>query len=980
MLLGGWVPLARAQGSVLGTVTDRSGGPLGGAQVSVQGQQRPAVSDGRGQFVIRGLPAGNYTLEVRRIGFRMQTSPVVVPASGTVTVAFHLDVSAVTLDEVVVTGTGGGVERRKLGQSIASVDASDLLEGNPTGSLGALLQAQVPGLRSVGTSGGSGASRDFRIRGTSSFLLGQRPVVYVDGVRVDTRQAQFVGGGMNSSMGTACCAVDGGAGSDRLDDLNPDEIDHVEVLKGPAAATLYGSEASNGVVQIFTKRGRQSSATRWSLEYGSGFNRLRRNLGTRLYPRFTSTDTKTHETIVGKDANQLLIQSGLHQNVNISAQGGGEALTYFVSGGYLYDQGSIQPNDEKRGDLRLNLSWTASDKWSFDVNSMYVHNGTTLLQSGNNWTALLGNALLGNPQTATSDRPFGEPWVAIRDIQKLNAKSTVDRWTGGVTARWAPARNFTHRLTLGLDAVSDETTKFFPFGSFYVYVNTVGERDLGYRNFKSFTFDYLGQVNFKLPWGIGSDFSYGTQGFWQQERRNMAIGKTYAGPGVYTVSGGAQTLGAELYSKTVNIGVFAQNRFSIADKLFVTGGFRADGNSAFGRDYGFQFYPKADAAYVLSHEGFLPGFVSSLKLRGAIGMSGNTPGAFDQFRTFQPQAVLDDQTGVYPDAPGNNKLAPERTLEVEGGTDLGLFQDRLGLGLTYYHRRTNNALLGVPLPPSEGFVQAQLQNIGRLQDKGWELSLNAAIVNGKSLRWSSTVTMSDDHGKILDLGPAAVCGPPASDGKKYCKLGGFRTNYPVGALFGQTIVGDTALTSGPTASNLWGRNFVRSDTAVYRGDPLPHWTGSVGNTLQFRAFTLFSLLSWEKGAVFSNGDRPYAVRFHTGDEYLSTFDFSQSQPVRTAASDSLFNYWNLVNAFDSRDNLRLQEISLSWELPRGLIGRLGLGRTTITAAGQNVWWWDHCHCRDPNGTWQGGADFGFNSDFLSTPQPRRFVATVRTVF
>jgi hypothetical protein len=132
--------------------------------------------------------------------------------------------------------------------------------------------------------------------------------------------------------------------------------------------------------------------------------------------------------------------------------------------------------------------------------------------------------------------------------------------------------------------------------------------------------------------------------------------------------------------------------------------------------------------------------------------------------------------------------------------------------------------------------------------------------------------------------------------------------------------------------------------------------------------------------VFSNGDRPYAVRFHTGDEYLSTFDFSGSKPARTAASDSLFNYWNLVNAFDSRDNLRLQEVSLSWELPRGLVSRLGLGRTTITAAGQNVWWWDHCHCRDPNGTWQGGADFGFNSDFLSTPQPRRFVATVRTVF
>ncbi len=371
-----------------------------------------------------------------------------------------------------------------------------------------------------------------------------------------------------------------------------------------------------------------------------------------------------------------MIESGLHQDVNINAQGGGEALTYFVAGGFLYDQGSIKPNDEKRGNFRVNLNWTATDKWSFEANSMYTHNGTTLLQSGNNWTALLGNALLGNPTTATTKRPYGEPWVAIADIKKLKAVSTVDRWTGGLTANFAPSTNFTHRLTVGLDAVSDETSKFFPFGSFYVYVNTVGERDLGYRNFKSFTFDYLGRLSFTLPAGIGSEFSYGTQGFWQQERRNMAIGKTYAGPGVYVVSGGAQTLAAELYSKTVNIGGYVQNRFSIADKLFVTGGFRMDGNSAFGQDYGFQFYPKADAAYVISQEGFLPRFISSLKLRTAIGASGLTPGAFDQFRTFQPQAVLDDSGGVYPDSPGNKNLAPEKTLEVEGGVDLGLFQDR----------------------------------------------------------------------------------------------------------------------------------------------------------------------------------------------------------------------------------------------------------------------------------------------------------------
>ncbi len=977
LLAGSAGALWAQAGVVIGKVTDRSGQPLGSAQVSMPGMQRGIVSDARGEFVIRGLPAGTYTLEVRRIGYRSEAQQVTVPASGSVQVTFALTVSAVSLDEVVVTGTGGGTERRKLGAAVASVEAGMITEETPVASFSSLLQARVPGVRSIGITGGAGSSKDLRIRGTSSMQLRQRPVVYVDGVRIDTKQAQYLG---NQSMGTACCAIDGGAGGDRLNDLNPEDIERVEIIKGPAAATLYGSEATNGVIQIFTKKGRASSAPRWSLSYAGGFNRLRPNLGTKLYPRFFSVDAATGDTIWGKDANQAMIESGLHQDVNINVQGGGEALTYFVAGGFLFDEGSIKPNDEKRGNLRVNLNWTATDKWSFEVNSAYTRNSTTLLQSGNNWTSLLGNALLGNPRTASKTRPFGEPWVAIADIKKLHAVSAVDRWTGGLTANFTPLRRFTHRLTLGADVVNEETSKFFPFGSYYTYVNTAGEKDLGYRSFKSLTFDYLGRLSLDLPAGIGSELSFGTQGFWEEDRRNMAVGKGYAGPGVTLVSGGAQTIASELYTKTVNMGIFAQNRFSVRDRLFLTGGFRLDGNSAFGKNYGFQFYPKGDLAYVLSEEGFLPGFISNLKLRAAAGMSGLTPGAFDQFRTFQPLTVLDDNTGVFPDSPGNAELAPEKTLGLEGGIEAGFFQDRLGVDFTVYRQKTSNALLSVPLAASQGFNQGQLQNVGKMQNQGWELALNAAIIESGHFRWSSTVSMDGNRNKILDLGPRAICGVSKLDNKQYCKLGAFRTNYPVNVLFGQTIVGDSALTSGPTASNLWGRTHIRSDTAVYRGDPLPHWTGSVANTFEFGAFRLYGLVSWERGATFNNADRPYAIRFSTGDEYLSTFDFSGPVPVKTYRSDSLQNYFQLVGAFDKRDNIRLRELSLSYQLPATVVSKVGLGRTSLTLSGQNLMWWDNCHCREPNANWQGGSDFGFTTDFLGAPQPRKFVATIRTSF
>jgi TonB-dependent SusC/RagA subfamily outer membrane receptor len=950
-----------AQGVVTGSITDRQGQPLGNAQITVAGERRAVVSDGRGQFVIRGLPARSYTLQVHRIGYRAQTQPVTVPAAGSVDVKFQLDVSAVSLDEVVVTGTGGATERRKLGQSVASLDPSVVQESAPVANFTSLLQSRVPGVRSVGITGGIGASNDLRIRGTSSFSLAQRPVMYIDGVRVDTKQSQYPGA---LDLGSNCCFVDGGAGGDRLHDLNPEDIERVEILKGPAAGTLYGSEATNGVIQIFTKRGRALSAPRWSASYATGLNRLRPNLPTKLFPKFKGPDGT-----VGKDANEAMIKSGIHSDANLSVQGGAEALTYFVGGGLLYDVGSIQPNDQTRGDLRVNLDWTASDKWSFEVNSGYVHDNTTLLQSGNNWTSLLGNALLGNPKTASAAKPFGEPWVAVADIQKLHAVSGVERWTGGLTSNFRVSNSFTHRLTVGLDQVSEEISKYFPFGSYYTYDGTVGERDLGYTARKNLTFDYLGRLSFTLPAKIGSDFSFGSQGTWTQERRNMAVGKGFAGPGVTVVTGGATTTGAETYLKRVNIGVFAQNRFSFSDRLFVTTGFRLDGNSAFGTNYGSQFYPKADASYVLSDAGFLPGFISNLKVRGAVGLSGLTPGAFDQFRTFVPQAVLADNTGVVPDSPGNDKLAPEKTLGMEGGVEAGFFKDRLGVDFTVYRQKTTNALLGVPLPASQGFNQARLTNVGALQNRGWELALNAAILEG-GFRWSTTVSMDGNRNKVLDLGPTALCGTSSVDGVKYCKLSNFRTNYPVSVVFGNIITGYNATTNKHT----------RSDTSVFRGDPLPHWTGSVGNTFEVGKFRLYGLVSWERGANFANSDRPYAVRFETGDDYLSTFDFSGATPVKTARSDSLFNYWSLVNAFDSRDNVRIREVTVSYELPRGLVSKLGFARTTLALSGQNLMWWDHCHCRDPNGAYTGGADFGFGGDFLSTPQPRKFVATIRTTF
>lgn len=962
---------AQQTGSITGTVVDATNQqPLSGAQISVEGTQRGALSDARGRFLILRVPTGPQTVRVTYIGYATQTQEVTVGPGEAVTVNFELGVSAVALDEVVVTGTAGAVEKRKVGSSMASMNVEQIQDKLPVQSFGNALQGRIPGVRSVGTVGGVGTSRDLQIRGTASFELDQRPVIYIDGVRVDSNQYEW--GWMNQ---VTCCSFSGGAGEDRLNDLNPSEIERIEVLKGAAAATLYGSEASNGVIQIFTKRGRSNSPPQFSMNMSTGFNRLRKNIETTLYPEFRGPNG-----FQALDANEHLIENGPIGTLDLSAQGGGEDVTYFVSGGFNYEEGSLQPNWMKRGNLRLNLRWTASDKWTFAINSAYSRNRVLSLQSGNNWMSLLGNAVLGNPRKATEEQPFGEPWISIANIREVETFDDASRWTGGITTTFTPASWFTNKLTVGLDAVDEEKARLLPYGYYYTYVGEVGERNLGYRRAQNITADYLGSMTFDEIFGLGHEVAFGAQGFWETSSNQMATGRGYAGPGVTTVGGAALTFGDESFVETVNVGLFAQDRISFRDKLFATFGIRVDGNSAFGENYGLKAYPKFDMAYQISQEGFLPAFISNLKLRGAVGQAGKFPGAFDQFRTFSPTTVLNDLAGVTPNNPGNADLKPETTTEIEGGFDAGLLNDRVGVTFTYYYAKTTDALLEVALPPSEGFADERLENAGEIENKGWELTINTTPVNTRRFRWAVDLNLDGNENKILDLGDQAsyrtYMFPDGSGGFRVDSvlyLGGHEVGYPIRSMWGREIESYDASTNTHT----------RTDYNVYQGPPLPTFNASLANTFTFGDFRLYGLLTLENGAVFSNGDRPYRMRQGGGDEYLRLFDFENrdenGNPTPTMASDSLLNYFTLASAYDSRDHIRLRELSLSYSVPMDFASRFGLGRTTLTLSGQNLHWWDDCNCMDPSMKYTGGSAFS-TSGFLAMPQARKFLFSIRTNF
>ncbi|MGQ0537387.1 MAG: TonB-dependent receptor domain-containing protein [Gemmatimonadaceae bacterium] len=947
-------PGAAQTGTVAGTVTDRAtGAPVAAARIHLVGVQTlGAATDDRGRFTLRNIPPGQQTVRATRIGFRPENQTLAVQANDTARVTFQMMQSAIELSSVVVTGTGGAVEKTKIGTSLGQVDLEAMQTTIPTTNFSNVLSSKVTGVRSVGVGGGVGGGQDLRIRGIASFNLNQRPVVYIDGVRVDTRGTEWAFGTI------ACCAFTGGNSTDRLSDLNPNDIERVEILKGASAATLYGSEATNGVIQVFTKRGRGEARTAWNLGLTTGLNRLRENLPTKLFPRFTGPDGTR-----ALDANGL-IENGPYFGVDLSATGGTQRSTYFASLGASQEEGSIQPNDQTKANLRLNVTILPTDRTTIEARSAYTRNKVNELQAGNNWTALLGNAMNGDPRKATKQRPYGEAWVPVSDIKDMTTVSDADRWTGGITVSQQLRSDLTNRFTVGVDVVGDQKERFFPFVGPSGVTNpygpagvTRGQRNVGQRNFKSYTVDYLGQWNVRLLSDLTADLSWGAQGFWETDRRYLSIGNDFPGPGVSTVSSAAQRLGEENFDERINVGGLLQSRFSYKDRLFSTIGLRVDGASAFGKDYGFQKYPKFDVAYLVSSHGFLPDVVNTLKLRAAVGRAGKMPGAFDSFTSYEATPVYEGTAGIIPSNPGNADLRPEVSTEVEAGFEAGFLNDRLGVEASYYRSETKDAIFNLFNPPSAGFVRSRSVNLGAIENRGWEASLNILAVATRKFEWTTNLRADGNKNKVADLGGI-------NTGRFDIRLG-----YPVGGIWALRPVEFRVDAGRP--------NTVRSADRSFMGPPLPTFNGSWGNTVRYGPLQVYALLTMEEGAVFSNGDRPYRIRQGGADEYLALLD-ANGRP--TFAADSLFDYYSKLDAIDSRDNVRLREVSLTYSLPESWSNLVRVGRTTVTLSGQNLMWWDDCHCVDPNMNWAGASSFTIGSGFLAQPSPRVFRFLVRTRF
>jgi len=720
-LLAGPLDAQTGTGRIRGKVTNAANGQPIPGQIGIVGQGLGATTGADGSYLISGVPAGTFTLRARALGFTQIDRQVTMTAGGTVTIDFALNVAPASLNEVVVTGTAGSARKREVGNSIGSVKASDLPEV-PT-NVSNLLAGRVAGVQISGGLGNAGSGSAIRLRGATSLALSNQPLIYVDGVR--TRSDEYPRNGIFQG------ATQRGANAygSPLNDINPDDIDRIEVVKGAAATTLFGTDAAAGVIQIFTKRGSQGNP-KWTAQLNSGFSRLQK-FGTGDAPLLFM------DPFV-RDAGRL----GLQAQVAGGTQNG---VRYLFSFGADNQDGVLQLDNERKYLLRSNVDFSPMKNMQFSWNSSFSTNLITQTPAGNNAQGVTLNAF-------RRDRNyFGRADVdTIKQVYRQSLTSNVDRLLMGATATWTPIQNYSSRLILGFDRSSLENRNVRPYG--FPGANLGIIQNQIWQN-KILSIDWANNYDIQVTDDFKATLSAGTQYINSMVGDVVAFSENYPAPTNPTVASGSLRNADENRLKNITGGAFTQALFGFKDRYFVTVGARVDGNSAFGESFGFQTYPKASASWVMSDEGWWKESYGTLKLRGAYGSAGRAPSAFAAVQTWNPVG-WGTAPAVRPLNLGDPNLGPERTTETELGFDQTLFNQRLTVDFTWFKAITSDALFFVRNVPSLGFLNSSLGNAGEIQKSGIEAAINATLLERQNLGIRAGLNLSTNQSKVLSLGGA----------------------------------------------------------------------------------------------------------------------------------------------------------------------------------------------------------------------------------
>ena len=947
--------------TVTGTVTDQDNIPLGGVSVVIKGSSKGVSSSFDGQYEIEASEGD--ILVFSYIGFA--SSEVSLTQEKVINVT--MKPSSMDLNEVVVTATG--VRRKvEMGNSITNLNVADDVKQRPISNVSDLLQGQATGVQISSSGGATGMGSRIRVRGSNSASLSNEPVIYVDGILInnEANSISFETGGQSPS---------------RLNDINPEDIESIEIIKGPSAATLYGSIAANGVIRITTKKGKQGEP-RWSAFLESG---LVENVTT--YPKnYQALDAAGNPgfsfeaaegTFVPSTVNSFQplndprtspFRTGQSYGGGLSVSGGSEVLTYFLSGNITDGEGVLPVNNIKRTNFRGNFGVKITDDLKVNLTTGYTNSNLELPLNDNFALALMSQGLNG---TSTIDVNNGWGEFTPDELFTIDTRQRINRFTSGLELLWQPSEKLNFRASGGLDFTSRWDSQFFPTGEAPAFLNyDEGARFSNRFNDFVYTLDMVGTYKTDLWEGINSRTSLGAQYLQNLSQGTFTTGLQLVA-GSNSIAGAAVTQSNEQTIESRTIGVFLEEQIGFNDKLFVTGAVRVDRGSSFGASFNSVVYPKISASWLISEEEFFnnsdKSLISSLRLRGAWGSSGVQPGTNDALRFFNPiAATLDGQsvTGVTIGSVGNSGLSPELSTEVEFGFDAKLLSDKIGFEMTYFNKRTEDALIFRQLPLSLGVGEGRFENLGSVKNSGIEIALNTRIIETDKFFFGIDFVGSFIDNELKELGQDIQ---PIIFGQQRHVEG-----YPLGGYWDETYTFSDANGDG-----FIGQDEVQVGETGYLGTPFATTDISFTPTLSFfeNQFVLRGLLNYRGGQKLYNNTGAWR-NGNSNNRELNDPDASLADQARAVASKFLGTNAGYI---EDASFWRLREISLTYNAPSTFSSKLGFNRISLTLSGQNLGVWTDYSGLDPEISSEGQANFT-TEEFLSQPPVRSWKARLNLSF
>ena len=961
--------LSAQGGQLVGLVTSsESGEGLAGANVILEGTSYGTAANIEGEYSIGNIPGGTYVVTVTYVGYANESQEIEITAGQESRADFALKTSAINLDQVVVTGTGAPAKRKALGQTINSISSEDLNSGSVQTVTDAL-QGRIPGLVGANMGGEGGAAR-IRLRGTVSLTQRNQPLIYIDGVRIDNSMTD------NASISTS-----------RLNDIDPNNIDRIEVIKGAAAATLFGTEASSGVIQIFTKRGTVSAPsytfrTSQKISKIDAKNRVDDNYGY-------DADTRT---IMTNNPAVDYMRAAHQQDYSFSVRGGTPGTKYYASASWNDYPGSQPKNSVDKWSLRTALDFQNSDKLTTSIDISLNEN---TMMAPMPWWGFWAELMLADPSNTSELRPYGGQDYTVAGALTWNSEEVTDNRliSAKLDYRWSD--EIRSSFQVGLNDVMVKTTRFVPKGGANPASPSKGARDRWHREKDIITVDFKTNMNFEISDRLQSSTVIGAQSFKDITNQQQVSVNNFPSSALSTLRGGSSVSNVDEFEESViNAGIFVQEQLALEDRLFLTLGLRMDGNSAFGEDFGFEQYPKAGISWVVSDEPFWSfNAINQLRLRAAYGTSGLQPGAFDAMRTWQPASGIENNQAVLPLNLGNKDLKPERSTETEFGLEFTALNDRLGVEAVYYSQKTTDALLPVSLSPSLGFLQSQLTNIGGMESKGLELSGNWTVFQKDEISVKLEGSYSNIDQKVTDMG-----GVPAFRIEGRRRWSQIAEGYQPGAIIAP--VHDPAnpwSTSVPidqvTHRSQIFPNFKKDangdDALEYIGNSSPTFTYTFGGTVKLsNALSVRALFRGEGDFLISRESE--LIRQNLGYNKTAADLAYALDPANNVSLEErkkqIAAYGNRhPNVFsdwmEAGDYLKFQELSVNYQVPKRITDRLGVKASTVSFNARNL----HIFTNfggyiDPGGGRGSRSEFLQNIDYMSGPSPITYGITINTTF